>query len=353
MKILMPYRMTNNNYLESTIMTGGIERFSQLVYQNIPNVIPVSVDRNNKNNDKIIVKAAREHNVDVIFSNDEQPFATIKLQKELPDLPMMMLSHNGGSGLPALSHTSIINQFTDNGGKAFMVSKHQFEVRNKISKRVHNRELKISGFINSSFCSGNEYVSESIEFPVITCGRFSKEKNSFWLHKKCSEIDFHSVVLTNMILLNEANKDYFNRNKDWSYPQETVYDQTHEKVLDYFSKSGVYVSTCLNESWGITAMESLSHGCFLIILTDSSSSHASEIIPACSNHYFKIKSSIKSKEFFDLIVKNQLSYNQRKEISEMTKEKHSKEKWCKSIVDALTFTIETFKKPKYTDFFNL
>lgn len=39
-----------------------------------------------------------------------------------------------------------------------------------------------------------------------------------------------------------------------------------------------------------------------------------------------------------------LSYEQRVEISELTKEKHSKENWIESIYKSLDITIENFKK---------
>lgn len=49
-----------------------------------------------------------------------------------------------------------------------------------------------------------------------------------------------------------------------------------------------------------------------------------------------------------------LPYNQRVEISDLTKEKHTKEKWCQSILNALDCAVQSHKKPKLglTYFFN-
>lgn len=54
MRILLPYLKVSNYDLESKQITGGLERFSQLLYNNIPNVIPVYFNKDDKINTKLL-----------------------------------------------------------------------------------------------------------------------------------------------------------------------------------------------------------------------------------------------------------------------------------------------------------
>lgn len=195
--------------------------------------------------------------------------------------------------------------FIEMGGSLFMVSPNQAKVRNVVAKRTLQKELKISGFINPSFCSGDENVSSEIEYSTITVGRISKFKNIFWLHKKCEPTGIYSLVITGKV--NEYfEEDYYNNNKDWKFPQETKFDLEHSDVLNHFSKSGLFVSTCSEESYGITALEALSHGCSIALITNTSNHHSSEIVPARSSHYCNIKGSIGHNDFADLVKKDDI-----------------------------------------------
>jgi UDP:flavonoid glycosyltransferase YjiC (YdhE family) len=98
--------------------------------------------------------------------------------------------------------------------------------------------------------------------------------------------------------------------------------------MKHISKAHSFVSTWSLESWGITALESLSHGIPTILLTDSSDKHASEAIAADSSHIIKLKKSSTVEEVEEAInlFKN-LSHGDRLAISKATREKHSKDKW--------------------------
>lgn len=356
MKILLPYLPVSNYDLSAKQVTGGVERFCQLVYNNIPNVIPVYINKDEPYKYKIISSAAREYNVDVVMSNYEQSFATINLKKDLPEIPILHICHLSGKGLPVLSYNESMINFTDFGGTVFMVSQNQYQVRNEVANRVLNRNLKVSGVLPSAFCTGTETVNPNIEYPVITIGRISRSKNAFWLHKKSQPINLHSLVITGKVkeyLSVEADHNYYLQNIGWKYPQETKFDLDHQEVLNCLSKSGIYVSTWTEESFGITALEALSHGCPLLLLS-TTGSHSSECIPSDSSHYQLIKPGIKSEEFLTYVKKMTLPYDQRVEISGLTKEKHTREKWCQKILDALDCAIQSHKMPKQglTYFFN-
>ena len=256
------------------------------------------------------------------MSNYEQTFATVNLKKDLPEIPILHICHLSGQGIGPLSYNNSMTKFTDLGGTVFMVSQNQFNVRNKMANRILHRDLEVSGTLSPAFCTGKEYVNQEIEYPVITIGRISMSKNAFWLHKKSQPVNLHSLVITGKVkeyLKKEKDYNYYLSNADWKYPQETKFDLNHDKVLDCLSKSGVYVSTCADESFGITALEALSHGCPLLLLS-ATDSHSSECIPSDPSHYHLISSKIKSDEFLTLVKKMTLPLEMRIEISELTKE---------------------------------
>ena len=100
------------------------------------------------------------------------------------------------------------------------------------------------------------------------------------------------------------------------------------------------LKTCNHETWGITALEALSCGVPLILNGYKDETHASEIIPASKSHYKVIPTNDKEE-----LIKAIKSFKNidRKEIQEMTFEKHSKENWKKSFENAIDQTVGGFK----------
>ena len=88
-------------------------------------------------------------------------------------------------------------------------------------------------------------------------------------------------------------------------------------------------------------MEALSCGIPVILNSDKDGDHASEIIPADKSHYIKIPRDDK-----DALVSAIKSFDKidRKEIQDMTWEKHSLEKWKKEFANNIDRTIENYKK---------
>ena len=107
---------------------------------------------------------------------------------------------------------------------------------------------------------------------------------------------------------------------------------THKDTLYTMSKGGVYVSTCTFESWGITALEALSHGLPLLLVTDTTGKHSSTTIATSSNHYRNISKAVKSNEIEGIIKEmNTISLTDRQNIAKMTQEKHSLEKFKETL----------------------
>jgi hypothetical protein len=90
-------------------------------------------------------------------------------------------------------------------------------------------------------------------------------------------------------------------------------------------------------------MEALSCGIPVILNSDKNGDHASEIIPADKSHYIKIPRDDK-----DALVKAIKSFENvdRKEIQEMTWEKHNKEKWKSDFVNFVDMTISKFNNER-------
>ena len=350
MKILVPYYSRSGISIDSPIILGGLEKFAQLLYKHIDGVIPIEFtdeDRKTRSVTSKVIEAAKKHNVDIILSNYENATLTTHIQSEV-NIPVMWISHSCSGGIGRLSQIEYMWDFVDRGGILYMMSENQYNGLNQLSKRVNNGKTitLTGGYLNSAFCSGLETPSKEIDYEIITIGRLNKEKNPFWVHSKLKGSTKHSLVLSSKVkeFMSHSQLEYYDKNSHWGFPQETIYDLPHKKVMEKLSKSGCYVSTHPRESWGITALEALSHGLPTFLITDSTGIHSSEVIPADPSHIQKIHSGIKQSEMIELINQfNSYSHDQRLEISELTKEKHSLNKWKLSIEAAIDKTISLYK----------
>jgi hypothetical protein len=93
-----------------------------------------------------------------------------------------------------------------------------------------------------------------------------------------------------------------------------------------------------NETWGITALEALSHGIPLILNTKNGE-HASIDLCAKESFYKLVTDGV---ETHDAIVS--FEGIDRKEIQDATWDKHSYEKWKTSFINDIDRTIEKYKK---------
>jgi glycosyltransferase involved in cell wall biosynthesis len=215
---------------------------------------------------------------------------------------------------------------------------------NDLSKRVRSRELELNGgLINSAFCTGDEQVSTQVDYDCVTIGRVDKEKDPFLLHKLAGKSDLKSLVLTSAYDLLPVQQEYLDKNKHWESPRETMFNLKHTEVMDHLSRSGVYLSTCPRETWGITALEAFARGVPVVLfrLAANKNKHASEDI-APGPEYFEAITS-KSEKDFKLAVDKLLKVD-RMELSQKTKEKHSKENWIKTLNNLIDKAIENKKQ---------
>ena len=118
---------------------------------------------------------------------------------------------------------------------------------------------------------------------------------------------------------------------------------SHNDVIDNLSKCGSYFSTWDNETYGITALEALSCGVPIILNSYKDGTHASEIIPADKRHYKIIPKNNKD-ALIDAI--NSFKHIDKKDIKEMTWEKHNEKIWISNFENAIDKTIDTFYRKR-------
>jgi len=339
MKILLPYVSLRGHTLDSGVVLGGIERFQQLLYQNIPGIIPVPIpkdERLSKDAGAIIRDAVEKHQPDAIFTNAANTSLSSGLVKY--GIKMIHVHHEPLERTMMLQGTCDgLIKMMDSGVDVYMVSQHQYDFYDAQCQRLLKRSIgKIKGLVNPAFADENAYPDEEILYNVATIGRNISSKDPFWVHKKISASGLTSLVLTSkpQKYKSDDHNNYVEKNANWQFPQRTLYGLSHSENMKHVAKSGSFVSTWPLESWGITALESLSHGIPTILLTDGSEKHASEAIAADASHILKMRKSSTHEDIVKTVTQfNQLTYSDRVAISNATKEKHSKESWIKSIND--------------------
>lgn len=347
MKIVLPFLKNDEHELDSPNVSGGLERFSQLIYNDLnAEVIPFYYTREDRSKRLVtnkLIAFARYHDPDIIISNQDSNTIHYNLQEVL-DTPIMWISHTASGGIFKIPQIESMKKFMSRGGTLCMVSEWQYSGMQEMSKRVSGTDLILNGgLINSAYCSGNEKVSDEITHDCVTIGRIDKEKDPFMLHRIAGTKK--SLVLTSAYDLIPTQQKYLDDNKKWSEEKETIYNLPHSEVMKKMASSRVYFSTCSRETWGITALEAYSRGVPVVLIVNSSNKfkHASQDISPDPKFYATI--SKKNATEFDAAYKK-LENIDRFELSERTKEKHSKENWIKTFENLIDKAIENNKAHK-------
>lgn len=334
MKILLPYISRSGHTITSPVMSGGIEKFAKNIFELFPeSVIPVEItrdDRTNKKTKQIYLEAVKNHNPDIIIINDIDSYFLIP-QMEY-NIPTILIIHEPlVRDIRYLKLFGTLQKFVESNGHLYFVSENQFNHFDNNTRRITGSPLiGIKGYINSSFSDGNEEVYQELLYDAITIGRTDVLKNPFYVHKKLHKTDVSSCVITNKDNYQHSSDQikYFESNLHWDDPQYTFRGLSYADTMEKLSLSGCYVSTCPNESWGITVLEALTRGIPCILITDKSGKHSSQSIPVSEDHYRIVHKSIKSEDLAILIKElSAIPYDKRVEMSRLTKEKHSMDKW--------------------------
>lgn len=344
MKILLPFQDPYNHALTHPIVSGGTEMFCKSIYDNFDTTVHQvpyeSIDYSMKDKKKIsqdIINHAENIGADVIISNFAQAiYCGSEIIKS--HIPIMIVEH---CVYPMSSCITRWNNAVDNGHSVFWVSKWQEKKYKKMAERTNQRVVPITGYVNPSYCKQKPQMNET-EYDCGTIGRCDSGKNPFKLKHMTKGRDVSSLVITSSTQL-KKDIPYYNKNKDWD---DVVWNEPYDKVIDNIAKCNTYFSTWNGETWGITAMEALSCGVPVILNCDNDGDHASEIIPAHKGHYKKIPNNDKD-ALYDAIKSFDVD---RKEVQEMTWEKHSLDGWKLQFADAVNRTIDKFNRPSLSAF---
>ena len=335
MTILVPVKRGNSRG-EKKVLSGGIERFTDLIYENNKDISLCEIfidDREAGNSSHIIEKEIISKKADMLLLNELNHFYVNVIKYNIPTI---FIVHEGLTrSLSILRLSEVIKIAEKQNAHIYFVSRNQYNYLKNNIKRVSNYEMSVNsvkGFVAPAFCDNFSFY-EKRDNNIITVGRNGPDKDPFYIHKKCSNIDYDSLVLTNVPTYKTPyNANYVKKNTHWSGKQQTVYSLPHNQILDRIARSKVYVSTCTMESWGITALEALGSGVPLLIVTDNTGVHSSEEIAADKSHYIKIKKNCSDLEFKEAVdYLSDFSTEKRREIYDMTNEKHSFENWKKNI----------------------
>lgn len=365
MRILLPYTDSQGRDINDPIVSGGGEIFCRLIQndigtlneyrvgvENIPyDMKSMSLRDKEQYQNKIMISAEEVSGgiADVIICNFPEAIFTGQIIKN-SSIPIMVIVHN------RYGMTSLIKRWkelVEYGHSIFMVSQHQYEFYHTKAVKQNIQLPPISGFLNPSYCEENKKIND-IEYECGTIGRCDQKKNPFLLRKLLKDSGVSNLVITGKPSLPTSNKvilsssylkgsmKYYEKNKNET---NTLWDLPHKEVIENISKCKTYFSTCTDETWGISALEALSCGNPVILNGDKDSRHASTIIPTNKEHYKLIPNNDK-----DALVSAIKSFDKvdRKEIQEMTMEKHSKHNWEVAMCNAIDKTVENFKKKRIT-----
>jgi hypothetical protein len=338
MKILMPFISQDGNTLDDVKVVGGVERFQQLVYQNIPNIIPVNVPKIDgkisREADNIMRQAIEEHSPDIIFTNWNNTSLGHGLIKH--GIKIVHVFHEPLERSILLKNTceNLIKRIEEDVD-VYFVSQYQYDWYDKQCHRLLNRPLgNIKGFVSPAYADEFAHPNEDVIYDISTIGRNIGTKDPFWIHRKLKSSNLSSLVLTNIPqkYKSSTHNDYVTKNQQWTDPRHTFYNLSHRMNMQYIAQSSSFASTWQLESYGITALEALSHGIPTILLTGTDNQHASECFVADSQHIRKIKKSAKTTELESIIESfKEWSYNDRVNLSNATKDKNNKKDWIMTI----------------------
>lgn len=338
MKILMPFLVHNDVSIHDDKVMGGVELFAQLLYRNIPGIIPVEITKEDRRKGRakhIIDFAVWEHKPDAIIINYDTDTYTTKLLKY--KIPVIWIWHSQADGsMGRIKSMRYMEEFTAGGGIVYFVSEHQHRVFDKVSQRATGHEVRdVSGYVRPAFTE-KLAVNPLITWDATTVGRNEAIKNPFWVHNKLDGSDLTSAVVTTLgqHLKSPIQQKYNTDNLNWQPPRTVFRGLSHADCMDKMSQGRVFVSTCPSETFGISALEALARGLPVLMVTDKSDSHASQCLVDSEKDYRLIQKGAKPEEV-QSVIREMASETMEDRIDRANRiqKKHSKENWIRDWIE--------------------
>jgi hypothetical protein len=345
MKILLPYVAkfgpSSSIYNENTVI-GGLELFCKLIYQNIPNVIPVEIypeDQKKRLGTKKIVNAILTHKPDIVLSNWNSATMTTNIWKHV-NIPVFWINHVTAGSIAVMSHMAIMDEYEKRQPYMGFVSNVQIQsYRDRLIKHFPTCKLEQTVLVRPSFC-GNATICTDVdrEYDMCTIGRMCRGKDPFFLAKMMEGTESKNVIYSTKNIAVEKDEEYFKKNE--KYHHLITYDLDHKEIMKQLNLFRAYVSTCPTESWGITALESLEHGLPLLIKARKGV-HASTEIATSPEHYRLITGKTKTDEIMTYL--GEFDQLDRQKIIQETRTVHSLENWKTDLIHNLQTAMKTYK----------
>lgn len=346
MKILLPYKKLNGVSIHSDDVSGGIEIFCKRLLDIGHDVIVVEYDITDSRKRLVkpmIMEAIELHKPDLIISN----FATKTYTTNLADVgvPIMWIFHSLGDTVHMITHAQDFEEFRAKGHSVYMVSDYQLSTWKGMAKRNKiSDDLEIDGIIDSAFNVFDDLPLDK-EIDCCTISRPTKGKDAYLMNKRFLKdgVDLNYTLVTSDPL-REPDIEYVQSATKNGLALNVKKNITRSETIDTLRKSSVYIATSYRETWGITTLEALSYGIPVLSLSDAKGSGPiSSIAPNkdCYDTFTKKDSTA------DILAKiNKLASKtaeERKEIMDLTREKHSKARWLSRFNEMIENSLKKYK----------
>lgn len=336
MKILLPYNINFGLFDDSKVVRGGIERFCHQIYDAYDNVEVLEIDNTlpPKVNADEIKSYARNIGADIIISNWIQAsFAGAKIMDS--EVPILVICHENSQMMSVPDRFRRLNEA--HHSLVFM-STYQKMKLDQFTKRIKHPEIKIDGYINSSYCKGTKPKLLEPEWDICTIGRCDpRDKKPFLLKSMLKNTNIKSLVMSNSVRKDDYCYNYYQKHLKW---KNVLWDLEHKEVMKNLSKSKTFFQTWWNETFGMTSLEALSRG-VPIILNTKNDNHASMGIAGHATHYKNIEFG-ETTQLVDAII--DFEDFDRSEIQDMTWDRHTFKNWKNHLSNLIDRTIEKHKK---------
>ena len=288
MKVI-PYRDVLGRDISSPITSGGIERFIRHLRDELDDSCIVDVSKMYYDAPLAMADLVAEESkrASHVICNYPNRYLNVNLPVTCP---VVWVNHHTAGLHPEAP--DIVRRMNEHvrirGDQLWMVSRKQ--ARDWVAyARLLGIELEYHGIISPSMVKEAHPHSNTVRWEIATIGRCDDVKNPFLAHEVAREAKMSSLVLCSFM----AN-DYAIRNQDWYGLQETGWDLTDAQVAADLSHCGVFLVTWPDETFGIAALEALSHGLPLVLYSPKGDHACEELIP--NSHWIR-----KAKKVEDIV----------------------------------------------------
>jgi len=270
MKVLLPYQnhsIRKYRIQDGTVVLGGVEKFlydcskhssySTKIIEYLE-YSPI-VEKALLDADLIIINRFNARLINFCIKNNKK---------------FNIILHASAGSIGSVHESKRLLELNDIGIIPGTVSEFCRDSWRDIAKRRYQLDLQISDeFINPTFALKLKPEPQKLH-SMVTVGRACDTKNPFLLSKIANIVDcinYKIFTTFNSSSKTDKNEEYYSANKD-----EDKYiglDIPHTDIMTAVSKSTMYLSTCLCETFGISAFEALNRGVPIIYFKTKAQVH--------------------------------------------------------------------------------